>query len=167
LSKEKLWLSCISERNRLLLCKKMAPSAFRCNDALYQKYYSQTGQGNIPVFRGELYQSGYGIGGLLSGLFRSIIPMLGRTVKPLLKTGARALGKAALRAGKQVLKDSGTGKQTLKQSVRQAAKKELARLGKQGVSHVIEHFQTKKRKLPAPKKSKVKRKKRKADIFDK
>lgn len=144
----------------------MAPSAFRCNEALYKKYYSQTGQGNIPVFRGDLYQSGYGIGGLLSGLFRSIIPTIGRTVKPLLKSGAQSLGKAALRAGKQILKDSHAGKQTLKESVRRAAKKELQRLGKRGISHALEHFQGQKRKLP-PRKSKGKRKKRKTDIFDK
>ena len=143
----------------------MAPIAFRCNDALYQKYYSQTGHGNIPVFRGDLYQSGYGIGGLLSGLFRSIIPTIGRTVAPLIKSGAKALGKAALRAGKQIIKNS--GKQSLKESVKRVAKKELRRLGNQGIVHAIEHFQGQKRKLPPKKSSKVvKRKKRKTDIFD-
>lgn len=38
-----------------------------------------------PVFRGELMQEGYGVGGLISGLFRKAIPYLLHFLKKVQK----------------------------------------------------------------------------------
>lgn len=59
---------------------------------------ARTGYGGISqVYIGSPHQRGHGIGSFLGGLFRSIIP--------LLKQGARAVGKEALRAGANVASD--------------------------------------------------------------
>lgn len=49
------------------------------------------------VYKGAPYQRGHGIGSFLGGLFR--------TITPLLKSGARAVGKEALKTGMNVLGD--------------------------------------------------------------
>lgn len=54
--------------------------------------------GGIPrVFVGSPYQRGHGIGSFLGGLFRRVLPYLGKVV--------RAVGKEALRAGVNVIED--------------------------------------------------------------
>lgn len=64
----------------------------------YLAYYKQQlGHGVSVVYRGALHQRGHGIGSFLGGLFR--------TVTPLLKSGAKAIGKEALRTGINVLSD--------------------------------------------------------------
>lgn len=69
-----------------------------------EEYYSlQNGGGRgggIPrVFAGSPYQRGHGIGSFLGGLFRRVLPYLGK--------GLRAVGKEALRAGMNVIEDVG------------------------------------------------------------
>ena len=63
-----------------------------CCDAarsLYTDYYvNQAGNGAIPVFQGTRGQRGHGFGSVLSGLFRSAMPMLKRIGKQALTTGA-------------------------------------------------------------------------------
>lgn len=49
------------------------------------------------VFRGASYQRGHGIGSFLGGMLR--------TVAPLFKSGAKAIGNEALRAGANILGD--------------------------------------------------------------
>jgi len=68
----------------------------------YDEYYTTLNEGSrggeIPrVFVGSTYQRGHGIGSFLGGLFRKILPYLGK--------GARAIGKEALRAGINVIED--------------------------------------------------------------
>ena len=64
----------------------------------YIQYYLEQQQGRgMPVFRGRSWQRGYGqmgygLGALFSGLARASIPML----KAGLKTGVKALGRAAV-----------------------------------------------------------------------
>ena len=73
----------------------------------------------MPVFRGSSWQRGYGQRGYgqtgygLGGLFRS----LGKIAKPMIKSGAKALGNFALASGVNLLGDVLAGK-----SVKQAAK---------------------------------------------
>lgn len=72
---------------------------------LYSDYFeaqigggARTGYGGISnVYVGSPNQRGHGIGSFLGGLFRRIIP--------LLKQGARTVGKEALRAGVNVASD--------------------------------------------------------------
>ena len=69
----------------------------------YIHYYlgQQDGRG-MPVFRGSSWQKRYGQTGYgLGGLFRS----LGKIAKPMIKSGAKALGNIALTSGVNLLGD--------------------------------------------------------------
>jgi len=56
--------------------------------ALYTDYYVNQAGGAFPVFQGSRGQRGHGFGSVLSGLFRSAMPMLKRIGKQALTTGA-------------------------------------------------------------------------------
>ena len=61
----------------------------------------------MPVFRGSSWQRGYGQTGYgLGGLFRSF----GKIAKPMIKSGAKVLGKIALTRGENLLGDVLSGK---------------------------------------------------------
>ena len=84
----------------------------------YIHYYlgQQDGRG-MPVFRGSSWQRGYGqVGYGLGGLFRS----LGKIAKPMIKSGAKALGNIALTSGVNLLGDVLGGK-SIKQAARACA----------------------------------------------
>jgi hypothetical protein len=92
---------------------------------LYDDYYIHSG-GNYPVFQGSLIQKGYGLGGIISGLARMVIPLIKSGVQraiPLVKKGALELGKHALTRGAKSLSDvilqKKTGKKTLKRQYQQ------------------------------------------------
>ena len=62
-----------------------------CCDAqksLFTDYYVNQAGGSLPVFQGSRGQRGHGFGSVLSGLFRSAVPMLKRIGKHALTTGA-------------------------------------------------------------------------------
>lgn len=61
-----------------------------CSDSakLYENYYVQQSGGSLPSFQGAPFQKGYGIGSVLGGLFRGVLP--------LLKQGAKTIGKEAI-----------------------------------------------------------------------
>lgn len=82
----------------------------------YVAYYdSQVGSGGVDhVFVGAPYQRGRGIGSFLAGLFRKALP--------LLKSGARAVGKEAFRAGMNVLDDVSAGDVPFKEALRNRAR---------------------------------------------
>ena len=61
---------------------------------MYADYYmhqTQAGNGDMPVFTGARYQRGHGLGSILSGLFRRVLPFLKANAKNavsnLLRTG--------------------------------------------------------------------------------
>ena len=56
--------------------------------ALFTDYYVNQAGGAMPVFQGSRGQRGHGFGSVLSGLFRSAVPMLKRIGKQALTTGA-------------------------------------------------------------------------------
>lgn len=56
--------------------------------ALFTDYYVNQAGGSLPVFQGSRGQRGHGFGSVLSGLFRSAVPMLKRIGKQALTTGA-------------------------------------------------------------------------------
>ena len=80
------------------------------------QHYCQTG-GGIPVFAGSPIQQGSGLGNLLSGLVRSALPILKKTVLP-----------AAVRTGKEVLSDVITKKRGFKQALLQSGKNRISEL---------------------------------------
>jgi len=57
-----------------------------CCDAsrdMYEDYYTRQsgGSNNMPVFSGARYQRGHGLGSILSGLFRRVLPFLRANAK--------------------------------------------------------------------------------------
>ena len=65
-------------------------SVYCCNSASYKKYYlDQVGHGQY--FNGAAFQRGYGLG--------NIFASLGKAILPLVKSGAKAIGKQALKSG--------------------------------------------------------------------
>lgn len=84
----------------------------------YQQYYiNQAGNGIGAIYRGAPYQRGHGIGSFLGGIFRSILP--------LFKTGARVVGKEALRTGANILGDlveNKSAKEVLQNRLQEAGK---------------------------------------------
>ena len=68
----------------------------------YTRYYlNQAGYGIGPVFQGQRFQHGYGLGGFFASLFRSAVLML--------KRGAKVAGGALLRTGLDVASDALAG----------------------------------------------------------
>ena len=68
--------------------------------------------GALPYFTGARVQRGHGFGSLFSGLLRS--------VAPLIRRGAIALGKRALSTGVQIAGDTVAGKNIKKAAKRRA-----------------------------------------------
>ena len=78
----------------------------------YEDYYARQVGGALPYFTGARVQRGHGFGSLFSGLLR--------TVAPLIKRGAVALGKRALATGAQIAGDVVAGKNVKKAAKRRA-----------------------------------------------
>ena len=87
-----------------------------CNKDYENYYVGQVGRGH-PVFTGARTQRGYGLGGILGGLFRSAMP--------LIKRGAKTLGREALRTGVGIAQDAMEGK-----DIKKAAKARLLHAGR-------------------------------------
>lgn len=116
---------------------------YTCCTKKFEDYYvKQTGNG-LPYYQGIALQKGYGIGGFFAKLFRSAMPFL--------MSGAKAVGKEALRTGTQVANDVLTGK-NFKMSLRTRAKesgKVLARKAVQKADDMIGRgIHKRKRKTP-------------------
>ena len=76
-----------------------------CCDAsrsMYEDYYMQQSGSGLPIFQGSRGQRGHGLGSMLSGLFRSAVPML--------KRGLATFGKHALKTGLEIAGDVSEGK---------------------------------------------------------
>ena len=74
---------------------------YTCCTKKFEDYYAgQTGKG-LPFYRGTVLQRGHGIGGFFAKLFRSAMPFL--------MSGAKTIGKEALRTGTMVANDMLSG----------------------------------------------------------
>ena len=82
----------------------------------YDDYYAQQVGGALPYFAGARVQRGHGFGSLFGGLLRS--------VAPLIKRGALALGNRALKTGAQIAGDILSG-----ENIRTAAKRRTKTAG--------------------------------------
>ena len=71
------------------------------NQGMYEDYYLRQSGSGLPVFQGSRGQRGHGLGSMLSGLFRSAIPML--------KRGLATFGKHALKTGLEIAGDVADG----------------------------------------------------------
>ena len=122
----------------------------------YNDYYARQAGGSLPYFAGAQYQRGHGLGSLFGGLLRSAMP--------LLKRGAMALGKGALKTGVRIAGDVLSG-----QNIKTAAKRRVTVLSglRPPPGKRIKH-PTAKATLTAVKRQHKRKtsKKRDADIFD-
>lgn len=98
----------------------MPRCTYRCNQKHFEDYYTtQVGRG-LSVFAGAPYQRGYGgLGNILSGLTRSVVP--------LLKAGGKVLLKEGAKTGARLAKDLLAGR-TLSSSVKRRGKEAGGRL---------------------------------------
>ena len=83
----------------------------------YDDYYAQQVGGALPYFAGARVQRGHGFGSLFGGLLRS--------VAPLIKRGALALGNRALKTGAKIAGDRLSG-----ENIRTAAKRRTKTAGR-------------------------------------
>lgn len=81
----------------------------------------------IPVYRGRRRQRGYGLGGLFASLFRQ--------AAPLLKQGAKVMGKQLLKTGVAVAKDVVQGR-NLKTSLKKRGVEGVKLVGKKALRKV-------------------------------
>lgn len=101
---------------------------YRSTARLYEDYYcNQVGNG-LPVFIGGRNYTGHGIGNLLGGI--------GRAIVPLLRSGGKALLKEGARTGIRVARDVLSG-QNIESSLKQRANQAGKRLFQQAVGHVM------------------------------
>ena len=130
----------------------------------YNEYYARQAGGALPYFAGVAYHRGHGLGSLFGGLLRSAMP--------LIKRGAVALGRGALKTGVRIAGDFLSGeniKTTAKRRVTDAGRTILRGL-------VIPGVRPRKRIKRAPGKKggttttrqrkRQTSKKREVDIFD-
>jgi hypothetical protein len=90
---------------------------------LYIKYYQDQVGSGLPYYSGTVYQRGNGFGAVFSSLIRGISPLI-RKVPSLLKSGAKIVGKQAVRSGVDLLRDPASG-----ENVKVAGKKRLREAG--------------------------------------
>jgi hypothetical protein len=89
----------------------------------FENYYvSQCGHG-MPVFYGARMQRGHGIGSIFGGLFRTIFPILKRV--------APAIGRQALETGMQIAGDVAGDR-----SVKEAAKTRVVEAIEKGINKI-------------------------------
>lgn len=102
----------------------------KMNQRDYIEYYlDQLGNGMSgigSVYRRPRYQSGRGIGSLFSGIVRSL--------KPLMKSTAKAIGKQTLKTGKRMVRS--IGKQSFKDSFKENGKRMLQALADKSVEQI-------------------------------
>lgn len=111
------------------------------NKALYDNLFSHTrrfpsgvqhGRGfQLTPFMGKRHQRGYGLGNIIGGLFRSVIPLL----KPVLKSVARNVGKRMLKGGINVAKNVIKGGK-IKQALKREANESMSDLTSDAISYV-------------------------------
>ena len=83
--------------------------------AYHDYYIHQAGKG-YPVFAGRIYQRGHGLGSIFGGLFKTALPVL--------KKGAKTLGREALKMGLNIAGDVVQGR-----NIKQAAEARLKSTG--------------------------------------
>ena len=97
---------------------------------MYEDYYVRQSGGEMPVYVGARFQRGHGLGSVLSGLFRRILPFFRNNAKNfatnLLRTGAEVVG--------DVLDDKKKFTESLKERVPQGIKRTVQDLNFQSGS---------------------------------
>ena len=82
--------------------------------------YRQLG-GVQNVFRGPMYQQGYGLGGYFKKFFRWLMPIAERHVMPHIKSGIETVGKQAVESASRIANDTISGR-----NIQEAAKEHVS-----------------------------------------
>ena len=106
----------------------------------YKKYYEQQIGGNMDVFQGSTVQRGRGIGKFLKAALKA--------TAPLLKTGAKTVGRELMSTGVGLAKDALAGR-----DMKQAAEERFKAAG----SNALDSFISGNRPQPRPRPKKRKR----------
>ena len=93
----------------------MKPTHHHDTKAYHDYYIHQAGK-RYPVFAGRRYQRGHGLGSIFDGLFKAAMP--------LLKKGAKTLGREVLKTGLDIAGDVVQGR-----NIKQAAQSRLKSTG--------------------------------------
>ena len=112
-------------------------------DTQYKNLYNQVG-GNVRVFNGAKYQRGHGLGNIFSGMLKAAMPMI--------KEGAKTLGKTALKAGVNIARDKMAGK-SFKESFQDNLRLAGSELTNQAINN-LRNSTKRKSSSPLPYKSK-------------
>lgn len=86
---------------------------YQCSPSVFEEYYTQQAGNGLSYYRGVPLQKGAGLGGVFKSFYRMILP--------LFKSGAKAVGKQALRSGIDIANDVLQGKE-IKTSAKERAK---------------------------------------------
>lgn len=134
---------------------------YTCCTKKFEDYYvGQAGNG-MPYYQGLHLQKGYGIGGFFAKLFRTVLPFL--------KSGAKTVGKEALRTSTMIANDvlAGENLETAAKTRTKEAGKLLARKALTKADEMIGHGKLKRKRKTSRHviRSKV-RKVKGRDIFD-
>ena len=127
------------------------------SSSFYKDYYEQQVGNGLAVFRGATVQRGHGIGGFFSNLLKGALPMI--------KSGAKTLGKELLKTGMEISGDLIGGK-----SFNDSAKERFSNSGQQMVKQISSMLGNGKRKRKAPRQAEVNKRKKlndRVDIFKK
>lgn len=122
----------------------------------YLRYYDHQigGGGGLRVknvFSGSTYQRGHGVGAWLGGLARLVIPCI--------TSGAKVVGKEAIRTGLNVLDDVTNNHVDLKQSLKTRARESGNRLKRKASVKIIDLMRGDGYKTAAPKRKRQSKKK--------
>lgn len=124
-------------------------------------YYIAQATGQLPHFAGPTFQRGHGLGGLFGSLVRTVVPFLKGTVAPLVKQGAKVVGREVARSGAGMLTDIASGADP-KAAFETRGKQMGQRLVKKGARKLESLAGTKRKR---PKSIKGAKRKRHQDIF--
>ena len=62
------------------------------------------------VFKGPMYQQGYGLGGYFKKFFKWLIPIAEKHVMPSIKSGLETIGKQAIDSASRIASDAVNGR---------------------------------------------------------
>jgi len=118
----------------------------------------QTG-GYSNIFRGQLYQQGYGLGGYFRRFFKWIVPLAQKHALPVLEDGAKTIGRQAINSISNIAHDVVSGK-NIQNSINEH--------GKNAIENIKTNLENKLEGRGIKRKKKViflKKPKQKIDIF--
>lgn len=124
----------------------------------YENYYQLQARNKLPVFSGNSFQRGYGIGSVFSRFFKWIVPIIKSNAMPIAKKIGKKAAESAVKTAVNIATDTIDGK-----DVKASAKRRIEESINKVFSGSGYKRTWKKRKKLIPKRN---NKKIKQDIFE-